>query len=357
MSQVYRKGSARFRNHPPQARRPKAQTEGEGGRPAWDSPLHPRNLLRFLELSPRKSMGQNFLIDPGILHGIAETAGVAPGQVVLEVGPGLGALTRVLLDAGADVWALEKDRGFAAHLTKVFAGEPHIQVIEGDALLWDGLELPPGPVRVIANLPYNVAIPILFRLLELRPFQDFHIMVQKEVAERMQARPGQSAYGVLTVQLGMKVRAETVLEVPPRSFYPVPKVSSSVVRLVPLEAPPADPGNPRIFTRTVRAAFAERRKMLHNALLAGAFSREVVDRALATTGIEGRRRGETLSLVEFCALARALHVLTAEGGVGAEESDRAEGECFEETGVGAEAGVGVGDCAADDADTPVEERP
>ena len=320
MSQVYRKGSARFRNQPPQSKRPKAPSEGEEGRPTRDSPLHPRNLLRFLELSPRKSMGQNFLIDSSILHGIVEAAEVEPGQAVLEVGPGLGALTRTLLDAGAHVWALEKDRGFAAHLTKVFAGEERIQIIEGDALLWDGQEMPEGPVRVIANLPYNVAIPILFRLIDLRPFQDFHIMVQKEVAERMQASPGESAYGVLTVQLGMRVRAETVLEVPPRSFYPVPKVSSAVVRLVPLEAPPADMGNPRIFSRTVRAAFAARRKMLHNALLAGAFTRAAVDSALETTGIDGRRRGETLSLVEFCALARALQAQNVPG----DETDEAE---------------------------------
>lgn len=333
MSQVYRKGSARFHNRPPESKRRKAQSLEEGGRIAWDSPLHPRNLLQFLELSPRKSMGQNFLIDTDILRGIVETAQVEEGQAVLEVGPGLGALTQVLLDAGACVWALEKDRGFSAHLRKVFAGEPGIEVIEGDALEWTAEALPEGPIRVIANLPYNVAIPILFRLLNMERFQDFHIMVQKEVAERMQALPGEDAYGLLSVQLGMRVRAETVLPVPPRAFYPVPKVSSAVVKLVPLDAPPGDPGDARIFSRVVKAAFHARRKMLHNALLGGAFLRDEIEAALQHTGIDGMRRGETLSLPEFCALARALRDVRPAAPVGGVvEADAGEQEPWEDEG-------------------------
>lgn len=272
-----------------------------------DAPLHPRTLLGFLGLSPRRSMGQNFLTSPEILQNIVTQAGVRPDRWVLEVGPGLGALTSRLAATGATVIALEKDRGLAEHLTRFFERHPQVKIVQTDALEWDWQGLPEGKGQVVANLPYNVAIPILFHLLERKQhFADLHLMVQKEVAERMAAAPDTEEYGALSVNLQLLADVQTVLEVPPGAFFPPPKVTSSVVRVVPLPAPRFETGSLKVFERTVKAAFGERRKTLRNALKA-LFPKETVDRALAAAALDGQRRGETLSLAEFCTLSRSLY--------------------------------------------------
>lgn len=251
-------------------------------------------------------MGQNFLTSETTLREIVRVAGVGPERWVLEIGPGLGALTGFLLEAGAQVVALEMDRGLAAHLQKFFAGQPRATIIQTDALEWDYAGLPEGQGQVVANLPYNVAIPLLFRLLEHGTrFSSLHIMVQKEVADRMRAAPDTEAYGGLTVQLAMLADVSEVLEVPSAAFYPAPNVQSSVVKIVPRAQPPFDPGNPKVFDRLVKAAFGERRKTLRNAV-GVLFGRELAGRALEEAQVNPMRRGETLSLEEFCRLSRIL---------------------------------------------------
>lgn len=270
------------------------------------SPLHPRNLLNFLGLSARKSMGQNFLVSEQVLEDIVRAAGVGSERWVLEVGPGLGALTAYLRQAGATVVALEKDRGLAAHLEKVFSDDPLVSIIQTDALEFDLTQLPAGPAQVVANLPYNVAIPILFHLLSLGTrWESLHLMVQKEVAERMWAQADTEAYGALSINLQLLANVSEVLEVPRGAFFPAPKVTSTVVKIVPREKPPFDPGDRRIFDRMIKAAFGERRKTLRNAL-SSLFPKAGVELALEQTGINGMRRGETLNIEEFCRLSHAL---------------------------------------------------
>jgi 16S rRNA (adenine1518-N6/adenine1519-N6)-dimethyltransferase len=293
--------------------------------------MSPKVLLNRLKLSPRKSLGQNFLMSEGVLDAIVALALVRPGDRVLEIGPGLGALTARLVRAGARVVALEKDRGLAPFLAQVYAGHPQVTIIEGDALEWDldqldalwgrcpadpEGELSTGRWRVVANLPYNVAIPILFRLLEPRTrFADLHVMVQKEVALRMAAEPDTSDYGILSISLGLTTQVFPVLDVPPASFYPAPKVQSAVVQIVPRQILRDDPGVERLFQRVVRAAFGERRKTLRNALMR-AFDRQRVDLALDAALIDGGRRGETLSIEEFCRLSRCLGATGGDGPAG-----------------------------------------
>ncbi len=271
--------------------------------------IHPRDLLAHLKLSPRQSMGQNFLVRGETARDIVAGAGIEAGQHVLEVGPGLGALTWALRQAGAEVVAVEKDRGLAAFLAEQYRDDPGVQVVQADILEWDlqGLTELADDWLVVANLPYNVALPILFRLLDspLRP-RALHLMVQREVGERMLARAGTSAYGVLTLRLGLLATVTPLVHVPPEAFYPSPKVHSMVVKVVPRSTPPCDTGPLDALHRLVKAAFASRRKTLRNALTAASFPGDTVDRALATAGIDGNRRGETLTLEEYCRLNRAL---------------------------------------------------
>jgi len=264
--------------------------------------------MNALELSPRRSMGQNFLISDAVLRQIVTRADLRPEHLVLEIGPGLGALTRQLIATGATVIALEKDRGFAAYLRTQFEGNAQVTVVEADALEWDFEQLPgeADTRRVVANLPYNIAIPILFRLLEKSRFRDLHLMVQRDVAERMAAAPDTAAYGALTVNLALLAEVAPVLEVPPEAFYPVPKVHSAVVRVVPRAQMPFDPGDVATFHQVVKAAFGERRKTLRNALSRIGLGREQLVAAFQEAGIDEMRRGETLSLEEFCHLSRVL---------------------------------------------------
>jgi len=272
--------------------------------------IHPRDLLRHLHMSPRQSMGQNFLVNEDYLKAIVARAVIREGDRVLEIGPGLGALTWQLVHAGAQVTAVEKDRGLAAFLREQYETHPQVTVVESDILDWDLSQLEgPGqdPWRVVANLPYNVAIPILFHLLE-RPlgFRDLHLMVQREVAERMMAAPNTEPYGVLSVTLQLVATVSEVLEVPPAAFYPAQKVQSTVVRVVPLEEPRCAVGSQAMMERVVKAAFGRRRNILRNALLGSGFSPEVADGAFLAAAVDGKRRGETLSVDDFCALSRAL---------------------------------------------------
>jgi len=270
-----------------------------------------RELLAREGLAPRKRLGQHFLVDRAVVARMVALAEVGPGDVVLEIGPGTGALTDVLAVRAARLYLVEYDRGLCGVLRRRFADNPAVQVIEGDALRIDlRRAIPERPVKVVASLPYNVSVPILFRLLEeRRVFPDLTVMVQLEVAQRLLARAGTRAYGApsLLFQLYAEVRGH--FRVPSSAFYPRPQVASEVLRVTLAPDPRVPVDDPRLFAALVRAAFNQRRKMLRNALatLAGPGALPVLawEEVFAATGIDGRARGETLDLAAFAALANA----------------------------------------------------
>jgi 16S rRNA (adenine1518-N6/adenine1519-N6)-dimethyltransferase len=255
-------------------------------------------------LDARKALGQHFLLDPAVCARIAALAGDLSGRHVLEVGPGPGGLTRALLaSAAAGVVAVELDRRAVAALAELEAAHPgRLRVVEGDALRIDPAATLPAPRRIIANLPYNVASPLLVGWLRgAAAIEGMTLMFQQEVAERICAAPDTPAYGRLSVLAQWRARCELLLRLPPGAFSPPPKVWSAVVGIVPHAQ---DPG-PELFAameRTTAAAFGQRRKMLRGSLKALGDAPAL----LAVAGIDGARRAETLSVAEFDALARAL---------------------------------------------------
>ncbi|MGE5589106.1 MAG: 16S rRNA (adenine(1518)-N(6)/adenine(1519)-N(6))-dimethyltransferase RsmA [Bacillota bacterium] len=269
-------------------------------------------LLRRYGLSPRHRLGQNFLVDPRVLEAILAAADLAPEDVVLEVGPGLGVLTEALAARAGAVMALELDPGLLGILRERLAERKNVRLIHGDALKEDLAALldeaadgGPGCSKVVANLPYYITTPFLMRLLEETPgWERAVLMVQREVADRLLASPGGKDYGVLTLSVRYHARAELVTPVSRRAFWPSPEVESAVVRLFRRQQPPV-PASPRTLFACIRAGFSQRRKTLANALGAG-FGRERAAAALEAAAIDGRRRAETLSLEEFSAVAIAL---------------------------------------------------
>jgi len=270
-----------------------------------------REALAAAGLRPRKRWGQHFLCDAAVARRIVDTAEIGPDGAVLEIGPGLGALTEELARRAARLLLVEIDRALAARLAERFAGDARVRVVTGDVL-----ELPledilgTTPVTVVANLPYNVASPVLFRLLELRArVPRAVLMLQLEMAERLTARPGSKTYGASSVMVQAFAEVRIAFRVSRRSFLPPPEVDSAVVDVRWSPAPRADVGDPELFRAVVRAAFGQRRKMLRNALRllvearAGAASPEAVLRA---AGIDPAARAETLDLAAFARLTRAL---------------------------------------------------
>lgn len=265
-----------------------------------------REVIEQHGLNAKKSLGQNFLLDLNLTSKIARSAGDLTESAVLEVGPGPGGLTRALLLNGAGkVIAIERDERCRPALEEIAAHYPgRLEVIFGDALKADIGALAGGlPIRIVANLPYNVGTELLIRWLTLPDwppyYQSMTLMFQREVAQRIVATPGSDAYGRLGVLAGWRTSAKIAFDVPPQAFTPPPKVTSSIVHLVPREAPlPADV---KALGRVTEAAFGQRRKMLRQSLksLGG-------ERLLEATGIDGTRRAETLSVAEFVALANAI---------------------------------------------------
>ncbi|GGE46871.1 ribosomal RNA small subunit methyltransferase A [Agaricicola taiwanensis] len=265
-----------------------------------------REVIRRHELSARKSLGQNFLLDLNLTARIARASGPLEGVTVVEVGPGPGGLTRALLALGAEkVIAIEKDNRAVAALGDVAERYPgQLDIIEGDALAIDLGSRIQGKGRIVANLPYNIGTQLLVGWLTTDrwpPWWDsLTLMFQREVAERIVAAPGSEAYGRLGVLCGWRTEAKIMFDVPPSAFVPPPKVTSSVVRLTP-RALPAD-CSPRDLEVVTQAAFGQRRKMLRQSLkgifldLAG---------ALAAADIDPTARAETVSIEGFAALARA----------------------------------------------------
>lgn len=249
---------------------------------------------------PRKRFGQNFLVDRGIIGRIVQAIAPGPEDRVVEIGPGHGALTSALLDILPRMDAVEIDRDLAAELARTYPPD-RLGIHVADALKFDLASIP-GRIRVVGNLPYNISSPLLFRLLEHADrIVDIHVMLQKEVVDRMAAAPGSSAYGRLGVMLGYRFRIERLFRVPPGAFRPQPKVESAVARLRPHPEPPWAAKDPQLFARVVALAFGQRRKTLRNALAA------IADEAAITqAGIDPQARGETLTIGQFVQLANAL---------------------------------------------------
>ncbi|WP_299374630.1 16S rRNA (adenine(1518)-N(6)/adenine(1519)-N(6))-dimethyltransferase RsmA [uncultured Tateyamaria sp.] len=267
-----------------------------------------RQVIATHGLSARKSLGQNFLLDLNLTAKIARQAGDLTGTDVLEIGPGPGGLTRGLLSEGArKVLAIEKDARCLPALAQIADRYPgQLQVIEGDALQIDPLAHLTPPIRVAANLPYNVGTELLVRWLtppSWPPYwQSLTLMFQREVAERIVAQPGSKAYGRLAVLSQWRTDVRIALSLPPEAFTPPPKVSSAVVHLTALPAPRFD-ADADVLSRVVAKAFNQRRKMLRAALKG--LTPDIEDR-LHAAGISPTTRAEQVSVEEFCALARAV---------------------------------------------------
>lgn len=255
---------------------------------------------------PRKSLGQCFLTDSRLADKIVALARVTRDDHVVEIGPGRGILTRRLAAQAGAVTAIELDARWHDVLRDEFETAPHVRVEHGDALTYPFEGVAPR-FKVVANLPYNVATPILFRLLALgNRISLMVLMLQREVADRVAAKPGTKAYGALSVAVANAADVRKGFAVAPGSFTPRPAVDSAVVTIQPRESPAVAVRDPALLTRVVRAAFAHRRKTLANALKDEGFNASATAVALHETGIEAARRGETLSLVEFGRLADAL---------------------------------------------------
>jgi 16S rRNA (adenine1518-N6/adenine1519-N6)-dimethyltransferase len=265
-----------------------------------------REVIARHGIAAKKSLGQNFLLDLNLTDRIARAAGNLRDVTVVEVGPGPGGLTRALLAEGAGrVVAIERDDRCLAALEEIAARYPdRLTIVPGDALTTDFAALVEGPAAVVANLPYNIATPLLVGWLQAEPWPPWYgaltLMFQREVAERIVAEPGSKAYGRLGVLAGWRARAEILFDVPATAFTPPPKVTSSVVRLEPRATPlPADPA---VLERVVAAAFGQRRKMLRQSLRSLGVDPLPL---LAAAGIAETRRAEEIDVAGFVALAAA----------------------------------------------------
>lgn len=261
----------------------------------------------------KKGLGQNFLIDSRILSAIAEACEVTDVDGVLEIGPGAGVVTQVVAPYAKRVIAVEKDNSLRPVLTESLEGLENVEVVYADVLQTDLHELwgkfaDCKRVSVVANLPYYVTTPILFHVLESRlPVHNIVVMVQKEVADRLNAKPGTKDYGALTVAVQYRAEVDTVVRVSPSAFIPQPTVESTVLRMRCRDVPAVKVRDEDVFFQVVRAGFGMRRKTLLNALSAQLpVSKEACAHCLESTGIDHMRRGETLSIAEFGALADAF---------------------------------------------------
>ncbi len=256
-----------------------------------------------------RSMGQNFLIDGRVPHDIAEAAGLDGTCAVLEIGPGIGPLTEQLALRAGRVAAVELDRSLLPVLAETMAPYPNVEVIPGDIMKLDLTELLADrfngfTVKACANLPYNITTPAITKLLEGGLFASVTVMIQREAAARICARPGDEDYGVFSLFCQYHARCTPLFDVPPQCFLPPPKVTSTVIQFVPWSEPPVA-ADPDALFRVIRAAFAQRRKTLLNAL-SGLYAKDAVRQALAACGLPETVRGERLSLEQFAALTLRL---------------------------------------------------
>ena len=283
--------------------------------PELGRPQNTIDIIKKYDFRFRKKFGQNFLIDTHVLDRIADSAEIAPDDCVLEIGPGIGTLTQYLAERAQKVAAVEIDPELIPILEETLKDYPNVEIIHGDIMKQDigalAERLNGGrPLNVVANLPYYITTPIIMRLLEEdAPVKSITVMVQKEVAERMQAGPGGKEYGALSLAVQYYCEAEITANVPPNCFIPRPNVGSAVIRLRRYETPPVDVKDPGKMFRLIRAAFNQRRKTLANS--AGnadinGVTRETVQAALRDMGLSETVRGEALTLAQFAELTERL---------------------------------------------------
>ena len=275
----------------------------------------PEEIIRKYAIKPRKRLGQSFLMEQNVIRRIATLVQVTKNDIVVEIGAGIGVLTEDLAQTAAKLIAVELDEQLVEVLKDKLLKYNNVQIYSGDILKFDfGAIARDGQqkIKVIGNVPYNISSQVLFHLLSFRKIIDsFVLMLQKEVIQRLVAPPGGKDYGVPSVILQMFASVEKVLDVPAGCFYPRPKVESSVIKGFFLERPLVELANEEFFIRLVRDAFAQRRKMLINNLkkskLLEGVSESFLKEALKLAGIDGQRRGETLSVEEFGLLSNILY--------------------------------------------------
>jgi len=278
------------------------------------SPKKTKEIVQKHGFKFSKSLGQNFLIDQNILDHIVDGAGISQDDYVIEVGPGIGSLTQNIAERANSVVAIEIDKTLIPILEETLAGYSNVAVINADVLKLDLHKLiserfEGKNVKVIANLPYYVTTPIIMKFLEERvPVQSLTIMIQKEVADRMQAKPGTKDYGALSIAVQYYCNPKILLKVPPSVFIPQPKVESTVIRLDILEEPKVYVEREDLFFGLVKDAFGKRRKTLLNALSSGNLNldKDLLKEVLPLSNIEENRRGETLTIEEYALLANNL---------------------------------------------------
>lgn len=259
--------------------------------------------MSHFKAPPKKNLGQHFLTDRGIIEHIVHAVDPRPGDNLVEIGPGQGAITFPLLKKHGRLTVIEFDRDLITPLSEAAHGIGELTIVHKDVLQVDFDKLAgEGRIRLVGNLPYNISTPLLFHLLEQRDaIEDMHFMLQREVVERMCAEPGTKQYGRLTVMLAASCRVQSLFSVGPGAFRPPPRVQSAVVRLLPWRSPPFEMGDPGAFAMLVRQAFSMRRKTLKNALR-GRLSEADIEAA----GIDPGCRAETLEPAAFAALARRI---------------------------------------------------
>lgn len=277
-------------------------------KPIIASPQVTNHILHRFKLRADKKLGQNFLIDENIVRNIVAAAELSDKDTVLEVGPGIGTLTQGLAESGASVVAVELDKRLLPVLDTTLEGYDNVRIVNGDILQVDIMQtVGVDEFKVCANLPYYITTPIIFALLEKRlPMERLVAMVQKEVAERMAAKPGGKDYGALSVAIQYYTEPEIAFIVPPSSFIPAPSVDSAVIVCKRREKPPVEVCDEALFFRVVKAAFSLRRKMLNNSLKNMGIKGEQVAKWLELAGVDGKRRAETLSLENFAALTNTF---------------------------------------------------
>ncbi|MGH7872046.1 MAG: 16S rRNA (adenine(1518)-N(6)/adenine(1519)-N(6))-dimethyltransferase RsmA [Candidatus Binatia bacterium] len=269
-----------------------------------------RAALRETQFRPKKSLGQNFLIHERVIDSILRLLDLVSDDRVLEIGPGLGFLTRCLLARAASVCAVEVDTALIERLrASDFAHNPKLNLIVGDILAISPELLPDGKLKLVGNLPYSISTPVLFRIFDWRAhFSRLVLMVQKEVADRIAATPGTKDYGTLSIWSQAYGRITEKVSVSPEAFFPRPKVRSTVLKIELFDEPLIGANETPALRHLIRAAFGQRRKTLSNALASAARrSRGDIEKFLESQNIDPQRRGETLSVEEYVGLARAAH--------------------------------------------------
>ena len=274
----------------------------------------PKEIIKHYDIKPRKKLGQSFLMDQNIIKKIAAAAQINQEDIVLEIGAGIGVLTEILAQQSRKIIAVELDENLVKVLKEKLACYDNVEIYSGDILKFDFNSISNtynSKIKVVGNVPYNISSPLIFRLLSFRSIiADFILMLQKEVVERLVAVSDNKSYGVPSVILQMFASVEKIFDVPASCFYPRPKVESAVIRGAFLDKPLMDLNDAAFFTQLVKASFAQRRKMLINNLKSAKFLAELSDSelksALDIARIDGKRRGETLSIEEFGHLSNIL---------------------------------------------------